>query len=177
MSKNVNSKMSTKEKMWIVLLIAVIAIAIALIVGLGSNRVTDESIVGEQGQAQTQGQTQGDNDAATEETETYASKLEDGTRMNTSNEFNTTKKYKDLEISNIQFTEKNGMSVLLADVKNTGSSKHEEEVVKITIVGEDGKETQVRAIIEEIEAGETAQLNTSMTADMVNAKDFKVEGA
>ena len=171
MSKNVNSKMSTKEKMWIVLLVAVIAIAIALIVGLGSNRGTDESIVGEQEQ------TQGDNNVAEEQTETYASKLEDGTRMNTSNEFNTTKKYKDLEISNIQFTEKNGMSVLLADVKNTGSSKHEEEVVKITIVGENGKETQVRAIIGEIEAGETAQLNTSMTADMVNAKDFKVEGA
>ena len=86
-----------------------------------------------------------------------------------------TKTYKDLEISNIQFTEKNGSSVLLADVTNKGSETHEKETVKIIITEEDGSKTEVRALIGEIKAGETVKLNTSMTADKVNAKDFEIQ--
>lgn len=107
--------------------------------------------------------------------EKYTVKLEDGSKINVSEEFNTTKRYKDLEISNIQFTEKNGSSVLLADVTNKGSETHEKETVKIIITEEDGSKTEVRALIGEIKAGETVKLNTSMTADKVNAKDFEIQ--
>lgn len=110
------------------------------------------------------------------ESETYTKELEDGTKINISEEFNQTKTYNGLEISNIQFTEKNGMSVLLADVKNTGKTKHEVEIVKITIIGKDGEEiTTIKPIIGDIEAGEKIKLNASITADVTNAKDFKIE--
>lgn len=108
--------------------------------------------------------------------EKYTSKLEDGTKINTSEELNSQKIYKNLEISNIQYTEKNGITVLLADVKNIGKTKHEREIVKITILGKDGETiSEIKPIIGEIEVGETKKLNASITADVANAKDFKIE--
>ena len=69
-----------------------------------------------------------------------------------------------------------GVTVLLADVKNPGPSTHEREVVKITILGENGEViTDTLGVIGEIKAGGSYQLNASFTADVSNAKDFKIE--
>ena len=156
--------MNSNEKRWIVLLIAVVVIAIVLIVVLTGNK-------GKEGQID-----QGAGQEIEANEEKYTEELADGTKINTSEEFNSSKKYGNLEISNIQFTEKDGMSVLLADVKNTGNEKHEVEVVKITIIGENGETiTEIKPIIGEIEPGETIKLNASITADVTNAKDFKIE--
>ena len=86
-------------------------------------------------------------------------------------------KYKDIEISNIQFTYENGKSVLLATIKNTASTKHTSEIVKLTILGENNQVIdEVNAILPNMQAGETKQLNTTISgADSVNAKDFKIE--
>ena len=161
--KKENAKMNKNEKRWIVLLVAVLVIAVVLIVGLNMSGNKQDTTIG---QSQTQGTT---GTQAGDESTDYA------TRVNTNDDFNATKTYNDLEISNIQFSENNGTSVLLADVTNKGDSTHEQETVKITIVGEDDSETTVNSIIGTIEPGETIKLNTSMTADVVNAKDFKIE--
>ena len=156
--------MNSNEKRWIVLLVTVVVIAVVLIVVLIGNKGRKEQI------------DQGAGQEIEVNEEKYTEELADGTKINTSEEFNSTKKYGNLEISNIQYTEKDGMSVLLADVKNTGSTKHEVEVVKITILGENGETiTEIKPIIGEIEAGETIKLNASITADVTNAKDFKIE--
>lgn len=163
-AKGENTKMNKNEKRWIVLLVAVLIIAVVLIVGLSMNGNRQNTSIG--GQSQTQGTT---GTQTGDENSNYA------TRVNTNEDFNSTKTYNDLAISNIQLSENNGTSVLLADVTNKGESTHEQETVKITIVGEDDSETTVNAIIGTIEPGETIKLNTSMTADVVNAKDFKIE--
>ena len=109
-------------------------------------------------------------------TEKYTEVLEDGTKLNVSEDFNTAKEYNGLEIGNIQYTQRNGVTVLLADVKNPGPSTHEREVVKITIVGENGEViTDTLGVIGEIKAGGSYQLNASFTADVSNAKDFRIE--
>ena len=109
-------------------------------------------------------------------TEKYTEVLEDGTKLNVSEDFNTAKEYNGLEIGNIQYTQRNGVTVLLADVKNPGPSTHEREVVKITILGENGEIiTDTLGVIGEIKAGGSYQLNASFTADVSNAKDFKIE--
>ena len=162
-AKGGNTKMNKNEKRWIVLLVAVLVIAVVLIVGLSMSGNKQDTTIG---QSQAQGAT---GTQAGDESSDYA------TRVNTNEDFNATKTYNDLEISNIQLSENNGTSVLLADVTNKGESTHEQETVKITIVGEDDSETTVNAIIGTIEPGETIKLNTSMTADVVNAKDFKIE--
>lgn len=109
--------------------------------------------------------------------EKYVTNLDDGTKLNNSESFSKTKKYNDLEISNIQFTYKNGTSVLLADVKNNGKTKHEAEIVTLTILGSSGEKIdEMNAVLPTIEAGATEQLNASFSgADRVNAKDFKIE--
>ena len=162
-AKGGNTKMNKNEKRWIVLLVAVLVIAVVLIVGLSMSGNKQDTTIG---QSQTQGTT---------ETQTGDENSNYATRVNTNEDFNATKTYNNLEISNIQLSENNGTSVLLADVTNKGESTHEQETVKITIVGEDDSETTVNAIIGTIEPGETIKLNTSMTADVVNAKDFKIE--
>lgn len=108
--------------------------------------------------------------------DSYYEVQSDGTKVNTSEEFNSNKKYKDLEITNIHFSEKDGKTQLLADVKNTGTEKHESEIVKITILDANNETiVEINPIIGDIEAGETIELIANVTADVVNAKDFKIE--
>lgn len=150
--------MKKSEKKWIMLLIG-ISLVIILIIGLSL-----------QGGKKEEEKTEEVNE------EKYTTELSDGTKINTSEELNKEKIYGNLKIDKIQYTEQEGMSVLLTDVTNTGSTKHEMEIVKITIIGENDEIiTEINAIIEEIEPGETVQLNASITADVSNAKDFKIE--
>ena len=108
--------------------------------------------------------------------EKYTTELENGKKLNTSEEFNTTKKYRDLEISNMQYTEQNDISVMLADVTNTGNRIHEPEIVKITIYGDNNEViTEIKPVIGTIEPGETIKLNASILADVANAKDYTIE--
>lgn len=156
--------MSNNEKRWIVLLVAVLLIAVILIVVLAQGNKEEER-VGEVGQS-----------TETANEEKYITELNDGTKVNTSEEFNSTKMYGELEISNIQYIEQNGKTVLLADVTNKGNTTHENEIVKITILGENGEEiTTTKPVIGKMEPGETVKINATITADVSNAKDFKIE--
>ena len=158
--------MSKNEKRWIILLVAVVIIAIVFFVLItrGNN--------GEEGNTQ---------NATTNEVvneEKYTEQLEDGTKLNTSEEFNSSKTFGNLEIGNVQYTSKDGMSVLLADVRNNGTTTHEKEIVKITILGDNGEViTEIKPVIGRIEPGQTIKLNASITADVANAKDFRIEAA
>ena len=110
-------------------------------------------------------------------TEKYVANLEDGTKLNNSEELNKSKKYKDIEISNIQFTYTNGKTVLLATVKNTGSTKQKSEIVKLTILGENNQVIdEIEPVMPALEPGQTEQFNVTISgANSVNAKDFKIE--
>ena len=156
--------MSKNEKRWIILLVVVVIIAIVffILITRGNN--------GDKENAQ---------NAITNEVvneEKYTEQLEDGTKLNTSEEFNSSKTYGNLEISNVQYTSKNGMSVLLADVRNNGTTTHEKEIVKIPILGDNEEViTEIKPVIGKIEPGETVKLNASVTADVANARDYKIE--
>ena len=155
--------MSRNEKRLIILLMAVVVVVIVLIIGLNSNKGKNSGEIGK-----------------TEETqvneEEYVTELADGTKLNTSEEFNNSKKFGNLTISNVQYTERNGQTVLLADVTNNGSRRHEIEIVKITILGEKNEViTEIKPVIDNIEPGETIKLNASISADVANAKDFRIE--
>ena len=112
---------------------------------------------------------------AEENEEKYVTELADGTKLNNSEELNNTHTYKGVEISNIQFTSQNGSSVLLADVRNTGSERVEEEEATIVLIGENNEEREIAVYIPSLSAGETKQINSIVTADVVNVRDFRVE--
>ena len=147
--------MNNNEKRWIVLLVVVLLIAVILIVVLVNGNKKEEEV---------------GKSTETANEEKYTTELNDGTKVNTSEEFNSTKMYGELEISNIQYTEQNGKTVLLADVTNKGNTTHENEIVKITILGENGEEiTTTKPVIGKMEPGETVKINATITADVSNA--------
>ena len=114
---------------------------------------------------------------ATQNEEKYVTELNDGTKLNNSNDLQSVKTYKTLEISNVQFTSNsNGNSTFLADVKNVGTTATQPEVVKLTLLGENGEViAELSPVLPALQPGQTDQLNAMATGDIVNAKDYKIE--
>ena len=158
--------MTKNERKWIFLIIGIMVIVLIVVLLV--------KVIGGKGKAEEQNNLAGNNQVQNEEK--YVETLDDGTKLNVSEDLNKDRTYNGLEISNIQYTEKNGFTVLLADIKNPLSTKHEKELVKISIIGENGEIiTQTDAIIGEIEVGGTYQINATIAADVSNAKDIKIE--
>lgn len=151
--------MNSKEKKLIIVLV-LITIAVSLTIMLLKNNMSSEKEL----------------ETAEEDDGKYVVSLSDGTKLNVSEDLNSIKKYKDLEISNVQYTEYDGQCVLLADVTNKGSDIHKLEEVNMKIIGENGDIlTEMKSIIGEINPGETIKLNVTITASMINIKDFVIE--
>lgn len=108
--------------------------------------------------------------------EEFVEVLEDGTKFNISNKLKEEKTIEGLKIGNIQLTEKNGQSVLLADVTNNTSKDSEVFLINIKLYDKTGKEIAIiPGIVSPVKAGETVQLNAGITEDYANAYDFTVE--
>ena len=160
MREREKTKMNSNQKRWIVL-VAVIVMLIIILAIVFSRRGESQNEV-----------TQGERE---ENEEIYVTELEDGTKLNTSEDFNNEKRYGNLVISNMQYTEQNGMTVMLADVTNEGSTVHEPEIVTITIYGENNEViTELHPAIGRIEPGETIKINATSTADVANARDYEI---
>ncbi len=151
--------MKRNEKKWILVLVAItVLLIIVLIVKNSKKEVVKENT-----------EQLGTN------TQEYVQVLEDGTKLNTSTKLKETKKLDNLEIGNIQLTNKNGQSVLLADVKNTGSIETQVMLINIVLLDKNGTEiATVPGIISPLKVGESTQLNTSMQQDYVGIYDFRV---
>lgn len=156
-----------KSKKWlIVLAIAIIAIIIIFIIFKGgknnnekNNTLNNVTILG------------GENAADTE----FVNIEQDGTKVNKSEKFATTKKIEGLEISNIKLTEKGNLTQILADVKNTTDKKVEGFYVTITFLNKDGDMiVGIGGYIPTVEANGTATLNTNSTGDFANAYDYTI---
>ena len=101
--------------------------------------------------------------------------LEDGTQLNTSSKLNEIKKFDGMEISNIQITQKDNVSLLLAKIANISNTKQGGYVIDIKIIDKQGNEIKtVPFLVKELEPGETTQLNASATFDFVDAYDFVI---
>lgn len=109
------------------------------------------------------------------EEEKYVDVLNDGTKLNTSDKLKKDKVVDGLSFTNIQLTNNNGQTVLLADVTNTTEKKSALTLVDIIILDENGNELgKVGGIVSPLDPNEKTQFNTSMTRDYSNAYDFKV---
>lgn len=107
--------------------------------------------------------------------EEFVQVLEDGTKLNTSTKLNEEKEVNGLKFENIQFTEQNGQSVLLADVTNNSGKVTELLLVDVVLLDKNGNEIiTVGGIISPLQVGGKTQFNTSMTLDYANVYDFKI---
>ena len=163
--------MKKKEKKMLLLLVVV---AIIIIVAL-------TKIAGKKNTSDKNNANSGNNGGSTSEVADvqageFEQILDDGSKMNTSNKLAETKKFGNYEVSNIQLTERDGQSLILADVKNVGESKADITLIDITLTDKDGNEiTTIGGIIGDVEAGETVQLNASATTDFANAYDISFQ--
>ena len=149
--------MKKKEKRMILILLIVLVIAVVIFI-VSKNKTGNKESIGENNVV-----------------EEFVQVLEDGTRLNTSTKLNEMKKFEGLEFGNIQLTNSNGQSVLLADVKNTTQAETGLMLVDVTLYDKNGNELgTVGGIISPLKPGESKQFNTSMTIDYANAYDFKV---
>lgn len=159
--------MKKNEVKMILILILVAIIIIAVLVKVRDGKASVSENGNSNGTVETEN---------AEETGEFVQVLEDGTKLNTSSKLAETKTFGNYEVSNIQLTEQNGQSLILADVKNIGSAKAETVLIDITLLDKSGNEiTTIGGIIGDVEAGETVQLNASATVDFANAYDFSIK--
>lgn len=156
--------MKKNERNAILVLIVVAVIIIAVLVRSRNGNDAEGSAVAEEPTAQNQ------------VVEEFVEVLEDGTKLNTSDKLAETKTFGNYEVSNIQLTEQDGQSLILADVKNIGSTKADVVLIDITLLDKEGNEiTTIGGIIGDVEPNETVQLNASATTDFANAYDFTIK--
>lgn len=107
--------------------------------------------------------------------EKYVKFLEDGIKLNTSDKLKKDKKFENLKIKDVQLTYRNGVTNLLCNIENVSNENLEMQDVEISLLDENGEVIyKMIGVIEEINAGETKQFNSSVTADFSNAYDFEI---
>ena len=150
--------MKKNEKRMILILLVVLVIAIIIFaVNKNSNK------------------NKGENQTEENNTEKYVQVLEDGTKLNTSEQLNKTKQVGAYKFENMQLTEQGSQTVLLADVTNTSSSATNMQLLDVTLLDKNGKEiVTIGGIISPLQPGAKTQFNTSMTLDYANTYDFKI---
>lgn len=156
--------MQKKEKKMIVILLIILIIAIAVfVINNNKNKENEKN-------AENENKAYENND-----TEEFVKVLEDGSKINTSEELNKTKQIGTYKFENIQLAEQNNQTVLLANVTNTGNKATEMQLVDITLLNKNGEEIiTIGGIIEALEPGANTQFNSSMTLDYTNVYDFKI---
>lgn len=152
--------MKKKEKRLILILIAILVVVLIIGLFIKKNRNEENGVQSQQN---------------TVTDEKFVQVLEDGTKLNKSSKFNETKNIDGIEISNIQFTYKDGQTVLLANVTNNTGKAVDITLLDIKLLDEQGNEiVTVGGIISPMQVGETTQLNASMTMDYANAYDVEI---
>lgn len=149
-------KAEEKRNIFILIIITIIVIAVLLVMKGNKSKTNNQ-----------------DTQYGIEQT---VEELDSGTKLNVSQKLAERKYFADFEVSNIQLTEKDGKTKLIADVKNISDIRTEITSLEITFYDEEGKElTTVKdALISDIEPREKTKLNISTTSKCVNAYDFSI---
>ena len=152
--------MKKKEKRMILILLVILVIAIVIFAVTKNKK-------GEQVE---------NTEVENKPVEEFVQVLEDGTKLNTSTKFNESREVNGFKFENIQFTEQNGQSVLLADVtNNTQNAITDYTLVDVILYDKNGQEIiTLGGIISPLQPGEKTQFNMSSTLDYANAYDFKI---
>lgn len=100
----------------------------------------------------------------------------DGTVVNTSDKLKEDKVEEGFEISNINYTEKDGHTVLEADVTNMTGSSRTAFMAEIVLLDKEGKEQgRIPVAIPEMQIGETIGAQAGINDQYANAYNFKLE--
>ena len=100
---------------------------------------------------------------------------EDGVKINTSEELSKTKTIDNFELTNIRLSCTNGLSTLLGDLTNKGTTKTEETDLTVELLDKEGNViNELKATIKPLNPGETTQFNVNITTDVAGAYNFRI---
>lgn len=169
--------MKKNEKIFVLVLVVIAIIAIIFAVNRNNGDSEQEQQPAQQQQTQTQTNTEQQDTTTntTNETGKYEQNLGNGVSLNTSSKLSTTKTFDGYEISGIQLGKTGNTTTLVATIKNTTNSAKPFQMLKITLLDENGKKIQtLSCAVQDLAAGESAQLSTSASSNYVNAYDFSI---
>ena len=166
-----------KKEKNLFLKIVLIAIIVGIIVFIITNIVKSKNSkegVGQNNQKQNSESQQVEENAVKEE---FVQQTDDGTKVNVGSKITDDKDVNGLKFTNVQLTEKNNQSTLLADVENaTGKNLTDYTNLDITFLTKDGQEIiTVKGILPPLKSGDKTQFNTGLTQDVANAYDIKIK--
>lgn len=100
----------------------------------------------------------------------------DGTVVNISEKLKRTKIELGFELSNINYSEKDGNTTLEADVTNLTGSNQENFMAEIVLLDKDGKEqTRIPVAIPEMQISETVRIQAEINESYANAYNFRLD--
>ena len=157
----------------IVLIAIIVGIIVFIIMNIVKSKNSKEG-VGQNYQNQNGESQQVEENAVKEE---FVQQTDDGTKVNVGSKITDDKDVNGLKFTNVQLTEKNNQSTLLADVENaTGKSLTDYTNLDITFLTKDGQEIiTVKGILPPLKSGDKTQFNTGLTQDVANAYDIKIK--
>lgn len=157
----------------IVLIAIIVGIIVFIIMNIVKSKNSKEG-VGQNNQKQNSESQQVEENAVKEE---FVQQTDDGTKVNVGSKITDDKDVNGLKFTNVQLTEKNNQSTLLADVENTtGKNLTDYTNLDITFLTKDGQEIiTVKGILPPLKSGDKTQFNTGLTQDVANAYDIKIK--
>lgn len=152
--------MKDSEKKGILILIIVSIIIIGIVFTIRNNRNKKQEIPEEN----------------TTNNSQYVQTSKDGIKQGTSSKLNETKTIGDIEVSDIQIVEQNGLATITAVVKNNSGTTKKEFPMTLKLLNEKGETIQeVGAYVGTIKSGETRGINASVNMDISQIYDISIE--
>lgn len=106
----------------------------------------------------------------------YTKVEEDGTIVNTSEKLKENKEMQGFELTNIEFKEKNGETILSVRVTNKTGETQQTFMGNIILLDKKNNEIgKIPVRISTMEAGETRDIEATITESYANAFNFKLE--
>ncbi len=103
-------------------------------------------------------------------------KIENGEKVNTSENLKEAKKFEEIEISNIKLGTSEGYSQLTATAKNPTETYVDEKEISIVFVDSEGYEiAKLGYLLSGINPGEEVPIDVRTQVDLINAYDFRIE--
>ena len=164
--KNKNMKINKKNLILLLIVVLVIIIMIFFVVMNRKGKDTNENVV-----------ENNDTNFTDQEGETqFYEELEDGTKVNTSEKLKETKILNGLEIKNIQLTNKNNQSMLLAEIENKTGKETQEILINVIFSDKEGNQIgKIGGMIAPLKDGEKTKLSSSSMKDYSNAYNFEIK--
>ena len=157
----------------IVLIAIIVGIIVFIIMNIVKSKKSKEG-VGQNYQNQNDESQQVEENAVKEE---FVQLTDDGMKVNVGSKITEDKEVNGLKFTNVQLTEKDNQSTLLADVENaTGKELKDYTNLDITFFTKDGQEiVTIKGILTPLKSGEKTQLNAGLTQDVANAYDIRIK--